>query len=84
MREKLIELLDQAPGHANSEIYSLEKIADHLIANGVTITKIVTPEKEPLQDEYWGYWGTCPACLSSNPWDSNFCSSCGAKFKQEE
>ena len=36
-REKLIELLEQAPGHANWEIFSFDDIADYLIDNGVTI-----------------------------------------------
>ena len=37
MREKLIELVATAPGHANYEIYSIAEIVDDLIANGVTI-----------------------------------------------
>ena len=52
-REKLIELLDQAPGHANSEIYSLEKIVDYLIANGVTVGDkwVSTAERLPEIDQ---------------------------------
>ena len=37
MREKLIELLEEAPGHANNEVYSFREIAVFLVANGVTI-----------------------------------------------
>ena len=37
MREKLIELLEEAPGHASNEVYSFGEIADHLIANGVIV-----------------------------------------------
>lgn len=41
-RERLIELLDKAPGHANNEIYSLDEIAEFLIANGVVISNSET------------------------------------------
>ena len=37
MREKLIELLEEAEGLVNNDEPSLEQIADHLIAHGVTI-----------------------------------------------
>ena len=37
MREKLIELLEEAEGQVNNDVPTLEQIADHLIANGVTI-----------------------------------------------
>lgn len=37
MREKLIELLEEAEGLVNNDVPSLEQIADHLIANGVII-----------------------------------------------
>jgi hypothetical protein len=37
MREKLIELLEEAEGLVNNNEPSLEQIADHLIAHGVTI-----------------------------------------------
>ena len=48
MREKLIELLNifSVPG-----IYSLGEIADHLIANGVTIQQWI-PVSERLPEEY--------------------------------
>jgi hypothetical protein len=44
--EKLIELLEEAPGHANTEVYSFAEIADHLIANGVTIQKWIPVDEE--------------------------------------
>ena len=37
MREKLIELLEEAEGLVNNDEPSLEQIADYLIAHGVTI-----------------------------------------------
>ena len=37
MREKLIELLEEAEGLVNNDEPSLEQIADHLISHGVTI-----------------------------------------------
>lgn len=41
MRERLIELLNKAPGHRNWELDydAFEQMADYLIANGVTIQK---------------------------------------------
>lgn len=35
IRERLIDLLEQADGQVNNDIPSLEMIADYLIANGV-------------------------------------------------
>jgi hypothetical protein len=47
-REKLIELLEEAEGLVNNDVPSLEQIADHLIANGVTMLvepiEMVIPE----------------------------------------
>lgn len=37
MREKLIELLEEAEGLVNNDEPSLEQIADYLVAHGVTI-----------------------------------------------
>ena len=37
MREKLIELLEEAEGLVNNDEPSLEQIADYLIAHGVTV-----------------------------------------------
>ena len=48
-REKLIELLEEAEGLVNNDVPSLEQIADHLIAHGVTIQKWI-PVTERLPD----------------------------------
>jgi hypothetical protein len=37
MREKLIDLLYEAEGLVNNELPTIEMVADHLIANGVTV-----------------------------------------------
>lgn len=37
IRERLIDLLEQADGQVNNDIPSLEMIADYLIANGVIV-----------------------------------------------
>lgn len=37
MREKLIDLLYEAEGLVNNELPTIEMVADHLIANGVTL-----------------------------------------------
>lgn len=37
MREKLIDLLYEAEGFVNNELPTIEMVADHLIANGVTV-----------------------------------------------
>lgn len=58
MKEKLIDLLEAAPGHANNEIYSISEIADHLIANGVTIPVRCKECRYYKEDgEYCGFWG---------------------------
>ena len=49
MREKLIELLEEAEGLVNNDQPSLEQIADHLIDNGVTIQKWI-PVTERLPE----------------------------------
>lgn len=80
MREKLIELL----GHVQYLGGLEEKIADHLIANGVTIQRR-------------GRWklhkdgsGTCDQCggTEKNVWDydswQHFCGRCGAKMDGEQ
>ena len=38
MREKLIDLLEQAEGLVNNDVPTPEQIADFLIAHGVTVT----------------------------------------------
>lgn len=37
MRDRLIELLEEAEGQVNNDVPSLEMIADYLVANGVII-----------------------------------------------
>lgn len=51
-REKLIELLDSMM--VDDECLSNEEIADHLIANGVTVQEWI-PASEPPKDTY-EYW----------------------------
>ena len=48
-REKLIDLLEEASGLVNNDLPTLEQIADHLIANGVTIQKWI-PVTERLPE----------------------------------
>ena len=72
MREKLIELLENAPGQANNEVYSLAEIVDHLIANGVTIPVLCKDCKN--REHVW-----CPMeSVEQYPWlatkDDDFCS----------
>ena len=51
MREKLIELLEQAEGQTNNDVPSLEQMADYLLDNGVTVQNWIPvterlPERE--------------------------------------
>ena len=75
-REKLIDILKSPPYGE----YSYEDLADHLIANGVTVQK-------------HGRWklnksgsGTCSEChrTQNDVWDydtwQRYCGSCGAKM----
>ena len=53
MREKLIELQEEAEGLVNNDVPSLEQKADHLIASGVTIQKwISVKDRLPEPGEY--------------------------------
>lgn len=64
MRDRLIELLEQAEGLKNNDIPSLEEKADYLLANGV----IVPPCK--VGDIIWVYdfmWGLIP-CKVDEPY----------------
>ena len=91
IREKLIELIASAkvqtlsflPPRPISEDYTpyfIETIADHLIANGVTITECDRDcrncWKTKLVNPQW-----TPVMTNTNQfWDSNYCSNCGAKM----
>ena len=72
MREKLIELLESAPGHANNEVYSFAEIVDNLIANGVRIPVRCKDCK------YWCKFDGFGNCCSINGLDAareeDFCS----------
>lgn len=50
-REKLIERIEHAEGMVNNDVPTLEQIADHLIANGVTIQSWI-PVMERLPDNF--------------------------------
>ena len=87
-REKLIELLETVPPpdsvimglRGGKRLLSTSRIADHLIANGVTIQKegkLYWKQVEP------GEWNlTCSACDSHLGCreGSKYCPECGAKF----
>jgi predicted amidophosphoribosyltransferase len=78
-REKLIELLDIIiqPGEK-----TLGDIADHLLANGVTVQKHGRWRNE------WGNWRNreCSVCGAVYTWDITLrlCPNCGAKMDMEE
>ena len=67
-REKLIELLSQVQYLGGLE----EKIADHLIANGVTVQKHGRWEIVDFAGSV-----KCPVCGEVRAKD-NYCSNCGA------
>ena len=54
-REKLIELLEEAEGLVNNDAPSLEQIADHLIANGVTVQEWVSVKDRLPELETYTY-----------------------------
>ena len=64
-REKLIELLD---GKTDDDWYTVGDIADHLIANGVTIPVRCWECKHGIWDEENEMW----KCIESAEYDSNF------------
>jgi DNA-directed RNA polymerase subunit RPC12/RpoP len=83
MREKLIELLFNVPGY----IIGADGLADHLIANGVTVQECA--EWEEIEDD-WNMETIykCSACkeefvtIDGTPADNlwNYCPHCGAKM----
>ena len=89
-REKLIELLCSVEYGNGSLIGNnfqkgfIEKIADHLIANGVTIQKEGKLYWKPVGKGTWNL--TCSACDSHLGCRENakYCPECGAKFVKQE
>ena len=95
MREKLIEILKQAPfeGKVLDEWWWEEKIAkivDHLIANGVTVQEPQKPIKHKVDvtaivvgNVSWGKGTTlykCPKCGSFISRLYDYCFKCGQAF----
>ena len=93
VREKLIEILKQAPfeGKVLDEWWWEEKIkmiADHLIANGVTVQKHAYLETavEVKDNTVCGNgvkieYKRCSCCKSpAKFFEDNFCWNCGAKL----
>ena len=72
VREKLVEILKQAPfeGRVLDEWWfeeKIKKIADHLISNGVTVQK-------------YGYWVSLTDCANAGV----YCSVCHKKVYKED
>lgn len=80
IKEKLVELIQRAVGGCARHWASL--IADHLIANGVTVQK-TTHLVCTGNDEYYGPFGICHNCETDNICGSKFCRECGAKIEVE-
>lgn len=80
MRENLIDLLYEAEGLVNNELPTIEMVADHLIANGVTVQEEAKLYWKPVKPGEWNL--TCSACDSHLGCKENasFCPECGAKF----
>ena len=87
VREKLMELLREAPynifGNKLGNCYfdsCLELIADHLIANGVTVQEAAKLYWKPVKPGEWNL--TCSACDSHLGCreGAKYCPECGAKF----
>ena len=85
VREKLVELMCESPLGSKTfeqQYYksTITKIADHLIANGVTVQEEAKLYWKPVKPGEWNL--TCSACDSHLGCreDANFCPECGAKF----
>jgi predicted RNA-binding Zn-ribbon protein involved in translation (DUF1610 family) len=83
MREKLIELLESAESAIywnSSDKGFIEKIADHLVANGVTAQKEAKLYWKPVEKGVWNL--TCSACDSHLGCreGAKHCPECGATF----
>lgn len=92
-REKLIELLMCVPsaevifGKREGKRYTTAwRIADHLIANGVTVRERGRWEKI----SHYPYYCSCCSeiapldCEGESHYKSNFCPNCGADMRGEE
>ena len=86
-REKLIELLGQVQdcGCNVTDVVAMNyvenfELADHLIANGVTVQEEAKLYWKPVEPGKWNL--TCSACDSHLGCreGANFCPECGAKF----
>ena len=68
MREKLIELLYEAEGLVNNESPTIEMVADHLIANGVTFAtdNNVGGKWIPVSERLPKEWDRVLVCTSAN------------------
>ena len=79
-KAKLIELLITLPSNLFVGTTVAECIADHLIANGVTIQKEAKLYWKPAEKGVWNL--TCSACDSHLGCreDAKHCPECGAKF----
>lgn len=99
-REKLIELIcesinDECSVHCNlsspTKCFQCTCIANHLIANSVTIQKHERWEPVSLDDQYEGIF-KCPGCKTEryfgagypSYYDGSYCPNCGAKMDMEE
>ena len=100
-REKLIELLCNLPTpefvigtrRAGKKLITAGFIADHLIANGVTVQENTTADVAPVRHGRWkkqsGLYScsecgmTCPYDVQADVieyWACNYCPNCGAKM----
>lgn len=91
-REKLIELLDHVTRTYRFNAWeNTDKIADYLIANGVTFPKHERWEPVSLDDQYEGMF-KCSGCKTEqyfgagypSYYDGSYCPNCGAKMDKEE
>lgn len=94
-REKLIELIVEAMPPCYSDVFAC-RIADHLIANGVTVRergRWLNWKGEPFTKGDFGWDWTCSVCkntleyeepVTAEEFPSNFCPNCGADMRGEE
>ena len=88
-KEKLAVLVEQSEKAYSKFVHETsympnksEFIADHLIANGVTVQR-TTHLFCTGNDEYYGPWGNCHNCGTDNICGSKFCRECGARIEVE-